>query len=268
VIAEAFLTTAGLALAGFSARWNWWRPAAAGLPLLMYHKVGEPPAGSALRKLWVSTAQFRRQMTYLKNRGYAPLTLTEAAAHLDAGRPLPREGVVITFDDGYKNNLENAYPILADFGWKAVIYIVVNAVGKDNFWHDPVHEARIPMLDWDGVRRLSRAGWEIGSHTMNHKRLSLLSPAEARAELVQSRAALAEKLGAPPLSFAHPYGDGADDLSLRRMIQDAGYRWAVSVHQGKGDVVNAPLCLKRIFVRGDDTPWDFHLNMTRGRARF
>jgi peptidoglycan/xylan/chitin deacetylase (PgdA/CDA1 family) len=102
---------------------------------------------------------------------------------------------------------------------------------------------------------------------MNHKRLSRLSPAEAREELVQSRAVLAEKLGAPPVSFAHPYGDGADLPWLRALLQEAGYRSAVSVHQGKADWNGDPLCLHRIFVRGDDTAWDFHLNLTRGRAR-
>lgn len=257
----------GAAVCGFSARWNWWRRKAAGVPVLMYHKVGMPPAGSQLKKLWVSEDQFRRQMEYLKEHGYRPTTLAALADLQDRGAPLPPESVVITFDDGYRNNLDNAQPILREFGFPAVIFIVVNAVGRDNFWHDPASETRLPMLDWDGVHALQNAGWEIGSHTMNHKRLSRLPLEEARAELTQSRAALAEKLGTPPVSFAHPYGDGADLPALRSVIQDVGYRWAVSVHQGKADLNGDRFCLKRIFVRGDDTLWDFHLNMTRGRAR-
>lgn len=263
----ATLTVAGLAAAGFSARWNWWRPRAPGLPVLMYHKVGFPPPGSKLKKLWVSPEQFRAQMAYLKKHGYAPRTLAAVAADLDAGRPLPEKSVVLTFDDGYRNNLENALPILREFGFPAVIYVVVNAVGRDNFWHDPASETRIPMLDWDGVRALQSAGWEIGSHTLNHARLSRLSADQVRTELIQSRTVLAEKLGAAPVSFANPYGDAADDPAVQALIREAGYRTAVSVHQGKADLSGNPYCLRRLFVRGDDTAWDFHLNMTRGRAR-
>jgi hypothetical protein len=75
-------------------------------------------------------------------------------------------------------------------------------------------------------------------------------------------------LGKPPVSFANPYGDASDDPVVGDMIRAAGYRWAVTVHQGKADLVGKPFCLKRIFVRGDDNLFDFHLNMTRGRARF
>ena len=263
----AALTVGALAAAGFSARWNWWRRRAPGLPVLMYHKVGTPPPGSKLKKLWVSPAQFRWQMSYLKRHGYAPLTLADVAAHQDAGRPVPGNAVVLTFDDGYRNNLENALPILQEFGFPAVIYVVVNAVGRDNFWHDPASETRIPMLDWDGVRALQKAGWEIGSHTMNHARLSRLSAEAVRAELVESRAVLGEKLGTAPLSFANPYGDAADDPAVQSLVREAGYRTAVSVHQGKADLSGNPYCLRRLFIRGDDTAWDFHLNLTRGRAR-
>jgi peptidoglycan/xylan/chitin deacetylase (PgdA/CDA1 family) len=123
------------------------------------------------------------------------------------------------------------------------------------------------MLTWDGVRALRDAGWDIGSHTLNHPRLARLSPDEAKKELEESRRVLERELGTPPVSFAHPYGNGADDLPLRLLIQAAGYKTACSVHQGLADPARAPLALRRIFVRGDDTRWDFHLNMTRGRAR-
>jgi len=256
-----------LAAGGFSARWNWWRPRAKGLPVLMYHKVGVPPAGSKLKKLWVSVEQLRRQKEYLKRRGYAPLTLRRVAELLDAGDAVPANAAVITFDDGYQNNLTEGLPVLREFGFPATIFVVVNAIGRDNFWHDPATETRVPMLTWDEVRALRDAGWDIGSHTLNHPRLARLTPEDARKELEESHATLAREMGVPPVSFAHPYGNGADDLPLRLLIQNAGYRTACTVHQGLADPVGAPLALRRIFVRGDDTRWDFHLNITRGRAR-
>lgn len=267
MLPEVLSVTGALAALGFSARWNWWRPRARGVPVLMYHKVGVPPAGSKLKKLWVTVDQLRWQMGYLKRRGHAPLTLRRVAELLDAGAPVPSNAVVITFDDGYKNNLTEGLPVLREFGFPATIFVVTNAIGRDNFWHDPATETRLPMLTWDDVRALRDAGWDIGSHTLNHPRLARLSPEEAKKELEESRSTLARELGEPPVSFAHPYGNGADDLPLRLAIQAAGYKTACSVHQGLADPRGAPLALKRIFVRGDDTRWDFHLNMTRGRAR-
>ncbi len=268
MLIETLAVAGGLSALGVSARWNWWRLPVGGLPVLMYHKVGVPPPGSRLKKLWVSVEQLRWQMDYLKRRGYEALTLREVAERLAEGRPLPPRGVVLTFDDGYRNNLENGLPVLRDFGFPATLFMVVNAVGRVNFWHDPATETRLPMLRWEELVALRDAGWDIGSHTLTHPRLTRLSLEAAKTEIVESRRILAEKLGTAPVSFAHPYGDGADSLELRRMIQEAGYKTASSVHRGKGDLVHAPFCLKRIFVRGDDTRWDFHLHLTRGRARF
>jgi peptidoglycan/xylan/chitin deacetylase (PgdA/CDA1 family) len=268
MLAEMGAVAGGLAVLGVSARWNWWRIRTPGLPILMYHKVGQPPQGSTLRKLWVSVENFRWQMDYLKRHGYTPLTLRRVAELLAEGLPLPANGVVLTFDDGYRNNIETAFPVLREFGFPATIYIVVNAIGRDNFWHDPSSETRLPMLTWEDVATLRDAGWDIGSHTLNHPRLTRLSLDEANKEIVESRRILGEKGGSVPVSFAHPYGDGADSAEIRRLIQQAGYLTACSVHRGKADVSAAPYGLKRIFVRGDDTRWDFHLNMTRGQARF
>lgn len=258
----------GLAALGLSARWNWWRPQAAGLPILMYHKIGDPPPGSQLKKLWVSNADFRRQMAYLLDHGYHPITLAEVAQAVDGGKDLHPKSVVITFDDGYRNNLDNALPILKEFGFRAVLFVVTNALGRDNFWHDPSSETRIPMLTWEQTKTLQDAGWEIGSHTLNHPRLSKLSPAEVAKELTESRDEIERRLGKRPVTFANPYGNASDDPAVQDAIKDAGYRWSVSVHQGKADLDGNAYCLKRLFVRGDDNLLDFHLNMTRGRARF
>ena len=71
------LSILGLAAVGFSARWNWWRPAAKGLPVLMYHKIGVPPKGSQLGKLWVTPEDFRWQMEYLQRHHYSPIVFSD-----------------------------------------------------------------------------------------------------------------------------------------------------------------------------------------------
>jgi peptidoglycan/xylan/chitin deacetylase (PgdA/CDA1 family) len=264
-------SAAGAMMAGFSARWNWWRKVKPGLPILMYHKVGTPPEGSQLKKLWVSPEKFRRQLGYLSDQKYHPITFKDLYNHWDTGLPLPSNPIVITFDDGYLNNYTEAFPILKDFGYRAVIYVETETIGGDNKWHDPKSETRIPMLNWDQVRELQRAGWEIGSHTMNHAKLLQIDDAQVKEEMVKSRAILAEKLGEAPPSFAYPYGGGADEPRIQNHAREAGYRTAVSVHSGKWTVEEIrqnPFVLPRAFVRGDEVMLDFHLQVTRGRSRF
>jgi peptidoglycan/xylan/chitin deacetylase (PgdA/CDA1 family) len=261
---------AGLAAAGFSARWNWWRRPVPGIPILMYHKVGDPPAGSLLKKLWVPIENFRRQMNYVKEKGYTPIVFKDLYQHWDKNATLPANPVLITFDDGYLNNFTNAFPVLAEFGFRATLFVVVQTVGWENKWHDPKTEMRIEMITWEQVKQLQKAGWEIGSHTMNHPHLPGLEIKEAVMEIDKSRRVLGEFLGEVPDTFAYPYGAGEDVEILRQKVKEAGYRVAVGVHPGKWTskkMKDSPTHLPRIFVRGDEGLFDFHLQMTRGQSR-
>src|SRR5439155_11354355 len=105
---ETLLTPGVATLIGgaLSARWNWWRPAKEGIPILMYHKVGDPPAGSKLKKLWVSPDKFRNQAAALSAGGYHSITFKDLYNFWDKSMPLPPKPVLITFDDGYVNNFE------------------------------------------------------------------------------------------------------------------------------------------------------------------
>ncbi len=261
---------AAAAAGGLSARWNWWRPRRSGLPSLMYHKVGDCPPGSTLAKLWVSAADFRRQLGYLKRHAYTPLRFSDLKAAEEGAQPMPRRPVLITFDDGYANNYEVAFPILEEFGMKANIFLVYETIDHHNAWHDPAGEPWLRMLTWEQVRRMQESGLvEFGSHTMRHRHLPSLSPEDARWEIKESRRRIEDKLGRTVFGFAYPYGAGAYDPRLRGLAREAGYRYDFGIRQGISplpwDPASGPL--KRLFVRGGDFAWDFHLNMTRGRAR-
>lgn len=265
------LVSGVVAGAALSARWNWWRRPVDGPTILMYHKIGDPPDGSKLKKLWVSTKKFRRQMAYLADEGYHPILFKDLYAHWDKGVPLPPKPVLITFDDGYANNHDLAYPILKDFGFRATLFVVVQTVGWDNRWHDPKSETRIPMVTWPQLKELQKAGWEIGSHTMNHPNLERTQLKDVEIEVTKSRAIIGEFLDEVPPTFAYPYGAGADTPAIVERVKQAGYRLAVSVHSGKWPLARFqedPFRLPRVFVRGDETMFDFHLQMTRGRSRF
>ncbi|MBI4371176.1 MAG: polysaccharide deacetylase family protein [Elusimicrobia bacterium] len=266
-------TLAALAAAGAAAscRWNWWRPrVTGGMPALMYHKIGLPPSGSKLAKLWVSPTRFRRQLEYLRKNGYTAITFAEWR-DAEAGRkPLPEKPVLITFDDGYRNNYELAYPVLREFGMKACIFLVYETMDHHNAWHDPAGEPWIPMLTWAQIREMQDSGLvELGSHTMKHRSLPSLPPDQVRWEVTESKKRLEDKLGREMTGFAYPYGAGAYVPAVRAAALEAGYRFDFSIKQGISTLPwnREAEAVKRLFIRGDDAMLDFHLNLTRGRAR-
>jgi len=209
-------------------------------------------------------------MSYLSEEGYHPVTFKDVYDHWDNVRPLPTKPALITFDDGYANNFIQGFPILRDFGFRATLFVVVQTVGWDNHWHDPKSEIRIPMISWAQLKELLKAGWEIGSHTMNHPNLIQLTLEEVRIEVEKSRRIIGEFLDEIPLTFAYPYGKGEDVEAIRNVVKTAGYRLAVGIHSGKWTIEKLksnPHHLPRVFVRGDENMIDFHLQITRGRSR-
>ncbi|MFH1618637.1 MAG: polysaccharide deacetylase family protein, partial [bacterium] len=169
-----------LAFAAFSARWNWWRKKAQGLPVPIYHKIGVPPRGARLRNLWISPARFRRQLEYLKSRGYVSVTFSELAAVQRGRGKLPKNPVLITFDDGYMNNYTDAFPVLRETGMKGNIFLVYDAIGKHNIWHNPDTEPWTDMLTWETAREMLKSGLvEFGSHTMGHPNLKKIPVEQA-----------------------------------------------------------------------------------------
>lgn len=259
------------AAAAASARWNWWRPVVSGgLPALMYHKIGDPPPGSALAKLWVRAADFRRQISYLKEHGHTSITFSDWRDAEKGLKALPEKPVLITFDDGYMNNFELAYPILRESGMKGNVFLVYETMDGHNAWHDPASEPWLKMLTWEMVRQMQDCGViEFGSHTMRHRNLASIPLDEARWELTQSKERLEDKLGREVLGFAYPYGAGAYQPEVRAAALAAGYRFDFSIKQGISRLPwdREKEAVRRLLIRGDDTMVDFHLNMTRGRAR-
>jgi peptidoglycan/xylan/chitin deacetylase (PgdA/CDA1 family) len=236
----------------------------------MYHKVGDSPKGSRLAKLWVCAADFRRQMAYLKSHGYTSLLFTELHDAELGRRPMPQRPCLITFDDGYANNFEVAFPILQEFGMKGNIFLVYETVERHNAWHDPATEPWQRMLTWDQVSMMQDSGViEFGSHTMRHPNLAQIPLDQARWEMFESKKRLESKLGRPMVGFAYPYGAGAFVPEVRNLAREAGYAYDFSVKQGISPWPWDPQTgtLKRLLIRGDDFMIDFHLNMTRGRAR-
>jgi peptidoglycan/xylan/chitin deacetylase (PgdA/CDA1 family) len=107
-----------------------------------------------------------------------------------------QSGVVITFDDGDKSVYEYAFPILKKYDIRAVVFLIVNYIGKDDFWDLALIGSRSPHLSWDEISEMKKWGMSFGSHTMNHRNLTKLTNHEIEYELFESKKVLEGRIGA------------------------------------------------------------------------
>lgn len=224
------------------------------IPILMYHQVS-PRVLPAFGKYTVTPRAFAAQMSWLELSGYVPITLDALLAHRSDQCPLPRRPIIITFDDGFKDCVEHAVPILHARGFTAIFYLVAGLVGKTSRWLLGERGIELPLMDWTAARRLETAGFQCGSHTMNHPRLADLSPAACRDELLKSRHVLEDYLGREARHLAYPFGSFNEQV--RALAAETGYRSASSVRIGLSSPEDDSLALHRVPVTGQDSLLDF-----------
>lgn len=138
-----------------------------------------------------------------------------------------RRWAVLTFDDGYVDNLAVALPFLRRLNVPATVFVISGDVGKDALtWTEAVESQPFDLLDWDSLRRLAAEGWEIGSHAHEHVHLDRYSAQEQRDLVAQSIVNIAREVGTPPQSFAYPYG--TYDAATLLILQSLNIRNAVT----------------------------------------
>ena len=230
---------------------------AAGAVILMYHSVArDEEAGFVEPANRIAPRHFERQMAFLRERRRV-VALSELVEDLVRGRTPPAGTVCITFDDGYRDNLTVAAPILEKYRLPATLFLATGfAERAENQWSDTLHavadrslHARLLeashdqrlrlldqfpaarkaprlMLDWDEARRLLRRYplFEIGGHTRDHLDLTR-HPGEARAQIDGCFADLRRELGVEPRHFSYPYGRWCAET--RRAVMRAGWHSGV-----------------------------------------
>lgn len=224
--------------------------------ILGYHSIADEPSDP-----WaLSPDMFASQMNSLARQKCHVVSLTQAVSYLEQGKT-PGKPIVITFDDGNADFVQNAVPILKQYEFPATLFVPAGEIGKASSWRDP--EFHWPLVDWDNLRETVRLGHSIGSHGFYHRDLTSVDTLELSREVVESKCVLEDGLGIPIDLFACPFARCGQREALA--IERAGYGCSCGPGAKRG---NGPetdrFMLTRVFVQAHS--WkDFDIQTT-GRA--
>jgi peptidoglycan/xylan/chitin deacetylase (PgdA/CDA1 family) len=230
------------------------------VPILMYHDVAEEGPRATARYRVYPTA-FAQQMQLLHNMGYSSFTLQEWADCIVARRPPRERRVVITFDDGFRSVVRNAWPILSKAGFRATVFVVTGRVGKVADW-DQVSGVPPELMDWDELRELQREGNVIASHCLWHRDLTQLSDELITLDSHEARTALFREMGREVCEIAYPWGK--TDPRVKRILEKSGYRIGVGVSGRLSKIGDDLMLLPRIEIFGNDDLRSFKAKLEMG----
>ena len=223
------------------------------IPILMYHHILDVPPEEVPNNATISYQTFRTHIETLYHAGFTAIRFDELIAFVDEGRDLPSRPVIITFDDGYRSNLELAAPVLAEYGMQATIHVVGIARGRDTHWVSG--EPITPHFSWDEARPWVQSGViDIQHHSYNMHHARAHEPEENfrhgvlqregendqdyRAAFIEDWIALVEimqsEIGTIPAVFAYPFGRYTE--ATEAMLRELGVRVTLTTRFGVNTV--------------------------------
>ncbi len=210
------------------------------IPVLMYHKVPNQEIQSQ-HKIYVTKATFEKHLQFFKDQGFETLTFSQLEKFKKQEIPFkefPVKPLILTFDDGYRDNLENASPLLKKYGFNAQIFLLANPNISSNEWDISKTEPSHEIVSGNDRQRWVLSAFEVGSHGFSHKKITEMSPEEAYSELRESKLALEKEFQTPINVYAFTYGDTNKDMAA--LAEAAGYSYAVNTDTGGTLIEEAP----------------------------
>lgn len=208
------------------------------VPILMYHNV--EPCDAPCPANTVSPDAFDKQMAFLKNNNYHVIRLQDFIEGKLAGRSFPYKTVLITFDDGYDDNYDFAYPILQKYKFPATVFVPPADIGTPGY------------MTWDQVKHIDQHGFEVESHTMTQAYLPDITGQEKLVwEINESKKRLEEELGRSIRFLAYPIG-GFNE-TIKSLVKEAGYQAAFATNRGYDRFNRDVFEINRIRPKNDDS---------------
>lgn len=217
------------------------------VPILLYHHIQDLPgdASDSLRRWTLTPAQFVEHMDWVAQQGFDVITMAQMNEHLNHGAPLPAHPIILTFDDGWKDNYTAVLPVLRKYRFPATFFITTESVGHSAF------------VTWEELKAMSEQGMDIQAHSVTHPHLTKLKDEAARREIEDSKKVIESRLGTAVVVFAYPFGNYSEKIIS--MVKDAGYESATIVSGNNlGYLYRADrsYALSRIAIEGGNTVED------------
>ncbi|MBP7736605.1 MAG: polysaccharide deacetylase family protein [Spirochaetes bacterium] len=213
--------------------------------VLTYHRFGD----RAYDPFCVSIPVFSMQMKWLAETGRA-VTLEQVEAHASGNAAVPDGSVLVTIDDGFRSVYTDALPVLQKYRIPAVVFVASGAIGKTEQGSEYSDQYLLP----EDIRKISRDGIAIGSHSVSHGSMARLSPPDMEREARDSRRILEKLAGKPVTSFAYPYGTRADyNDDTARILRNCGYTSVYTSQHGPVHAGMDPWELPRVKVEGGES---------------
>jgi len=238
------------------------------IPVLMYHKIPEQPIESQ-HKIFVTRNDFKKHLDFFKSRGFKTLTFSELALFRTGKKSFsefPKKPLILTFDDGYRDNLVNASPLLQQYNYRAQLFLLADSKVNHNQWDSSGTEPSHEIISGAEREKWLNSQFEIGSHGFSHRKITELSDAEALNELSLSKSSLEEELGIKINSFAFTYGVTSNQAA--ELAQVAGYDYALNTDSGGMLLEESPYAIFRANIFPNETRLSLWKKTSRWYRRY
>lgn len=221
--------------------------------ILLYHSIGER-TGEDVLGIKVAKEEFLHQMQFLSDNKYNVVGLVELIELMRKNMPIPKDSVAITFDDGYRDNLTEAAPILKKFNYPALVFVCLDYLEKNkkdslDYW------VKWEFLSKEDFVHLTDFNFDVGLHSLTHRRLSRLSVEELKKEILNAKIKLEHYINREVNLFSYPYG--AFNLKTIEILRTGGFIGACCSRGGRNTHSTDFYKLKRTEITADDTLWEF-----------
>lgn len=183
------------------------------VPVLVYHSVRAYVKGESTYQdaYDVTPELLEEHLIYIRDHGYTTISFVDVFESIDHATPLPPKSVILSFDDGWKNEYTHAFPLLKKYHMKGTFFIFTNPIGRKVQW-----------MTWNEIKEMDAAGMEIGGHTRTHPILTKIeTDKELDKEIAGSKKTIENHLGHPIYAFAYPFGLENDQVVAA--VKRAGY---------------------------------------------
>lgn len=215
------------------------------IPILMYHQFVKNKSDGGKIKLFVTESTLKLQFFILKLLGYKAITFRELE-EIGLENRHKEKYIIITVDDGYRDNYEILFPILKKYNMKAVIFFITG-VDYNKWTVEGMGEKRFDLMTHEMIREMDQSGYvEFGGHTLTHPSMPSLSTEELYREVSENKKDLESILGREVITFAYPYGHNS--LRVQEIIKKCGYKYGVSTDSGTGIISDNKFDIRRTAI--------------------